>query len=407
MYELELSLLQTVTLAAVVYYAGVLLRREVPFLNRLNIPSAVIGGLVFAILVLLLRDRVLNLRLDTAAQPLLNVAFFTSIGMGASLALLRTGGRPVLLFLALAVVVCFLQNFLGIGIAMALGEAPLLGVLAGSVTLVGGPATGQAFAPQFAAAGVDNASVLAITAAVFGIVCGGLAGSPVSTWLLARHRLRGPGGPDTSPAVIPTPDQPEPGTLRVLAVHIDREDNSLVRNLAVLGLAMGLGSLLSAGIQQAGLTLPAYIGAMVAACLLRNLDDATGWLGVDETAMELAGGIALNIFLVVALMDLRLWELTAQALSLFILLAAQLLAIVLVAAASFRLMGRDYDAAVMAGGLVGFAMGTTANAVANMRAITSRYGPAPRAFLVVPLVGAFFIDFINALVITGFLNAWR
>jgi ESS family glutamate:Na+ symporter len=154
-------------------------------------------------------------------------------------------------------------------------------------------------------------------------------------------------------------------------------------------------------------TLPAYIGAMVAACLLRNLDDATGWLGIDETAMELAGGIALNIFLVVALMDLRLWELTAQALSLFILLAAQLLAIVIVAAASFRLMGRDYDAAVMAGGLVGFAMGTTANAVANMRAITSRYGPAPRAFLVVPLVGAFFIDFINALVITGFLNAWR
>jgi ESS family glutamate:Na+ symporter len=406
-YEVELSLLQTVTLAAVVYYAGVLLRREVPLLNRLNIPSAVIGGLLFALLVFALRDRVLNLRLDTSTQPLLSVAFFTSIGMGASVALLRTGGVPVLTFTALAVAVCFLQNFLGIGLATVLGAEPLLGVLAGSVTLVGGPATGLAFAPQFAAAGIPSADVLAITAAVFGIIFGGLAGSPVSTWLLSRHRLRGPGGPDTSPAAIRTPDEPEPGNLRVLAIHIDREDNSLVRNLAVLGLAMGIGSVLSAWIQQAGVTLPAYIGAMVAASVLRNLDDATGWFAIDEAAMELAGGIALNLFLVVALMDLKLWSLAAEALTLFVVLAAQLAAIIIVAVASFRLMGRDYDAAVMAGGLIGFAMGTTANAVANMRAITGRYGAAPRAFLVVPLVGAFFIDFINALVITGFLNAWR
>jgi ESS family glutamate:Na+ symporter len=407
MYEVELSLLQTVTLAAVVYYAGVLLRREVPLLNRLNIPSAVIGGLLFAVVVFLLRDRVLNLRLDTAAQPLLNVAFFTSIGMGASVALLRTGGVPVLLFLGLSVALCFIQNFLGLGLATALGQPPLLGVLAGSVTLVGGPATGMAFAPQFAAAGVAGAEVLAITAAVFGIVCGGLAGSPLSTWLLGRHGLRGPGGPDTSPAEVRTPDEPEPAGLRILAIHVDREDNGLVRNLAVLGLAMGIGSAISLLIERAGLTLPAYIGAMVAASLLRNVDDATGWLGIDQAAMELAGGIALNIFLVVALMDLKLWQVASQALPLFVLLAAQVATILVVAAVAFRLMGRDYDAAVMSGGLVGFAMGTTANAVANMRAITGRYGPAPRAFLVVPLVGAFFIDFINALVITGFLNAWR
>jgi ESS family glutamate:Na+ symporter len=206
---------------------------------------------------------------------------------------------------------------------------------------------------------------------------------------------------------VRTPDEPEPADLRVLAVNIDREDNALVRNLAILGLAMGIGSGISLLIEDAGVTLPAYIGAMVAASLLRNLDDATGWLGIDETSMELAGGVALNIFLVVALMDLRLWEVASQALPLFVLLASQVAAILALGILAFRLMGRDYDAAVMAGGLVGFAMGTTANAVANMRAITGRYGPAPQAFLVVPLVGAFFIDFINALVITGFLNAWR
>lgn len=405
MPTLELSLLQTLALAAVVYYAGLLLRTHIPLLDRLNIPSAVIGGLLFALLVLALRDRVVNLRLDTAANQLLSVAFFTTIGMGASVALLRAGGRPVLLFLAFAVGVCFVQNLLGIGVATLLGQPPLLGVLAGSVTLVGGPATGLAFAPQFAAAGVEGAQVLAVTAAVFGIVCGGLAGTPVSTWLVGRRATPG-GGTGTEPP-FPTPDEPEPAGLRILAVNIDHEDNTVVRNLAVLALAMGAGAVLGTLLEDAGLTLPAYIGAMVVAAVLRNVDDATGRLRIDEPCMELIGGIALNIFLTVTLMDLRFWELAARALPLLAVLAAQTIAVVVLAVACYRVMGRDYEAAVMAGGFIGFAMGTTANALVNMRAITARYGPAPRAFLVVPLVGAFFIDFVNALVITGFLNAWR
>lgn len=407
MPTLSLSLLETVTLAAVVYYAGVWLRGRIALLDRLNIPSAVVGGLLFAAVLLFARDRVLNLQLDTSAQPLLNVAFFTTIGMGASVTLLRTGGIPVLLFLAFAIGVCLVQNVVGIGIASAFGQPPLLGVLAGSVALVGGPATGLAFAPQFAAAGVDSAEVVAISAAVFGIVCGGLAGSPVSTWLVGGRAPAGPAARRVDDGPLPTPDEPEPGSLRVLAIQIDREDNSVVRNLAVLALAMGLGSIVSLYLQRAGLTLPAYIGAMATASLLRNLDDVTGWLRIDEQCMELIGGIALNIFLVVALMDLKLWQLASEALPLFTLLAAQLVVVVALAFACYRVMGRDYDAAVMAGGFIGFAMGTTANAVANMRAVTGRFGPAPRAFLVVPLVGAFFIDFANALIVTGFINAWR
>jgi ESS family glutamate:Na+ symporter len=190
-----------------------------------------------------------------------------------------------------------------------------------------------------------------------------------------------------------------------LIVEVDREDSAFIRNLVVLGLAMGIGSIVSAKIQSLGITLPAYIGAMLVASVLRNLDDATSLLRIDVRAMEFAGNLALNIFLVVALMNLKLWELAGLALPLFVILVAQVIVVVLFAlTVSFRVMGKDYESAVMASGFIGFVLGTTANAVANMRALVARFGAAPRAFLVVPLVGAFFIDFANAIIITFFVN---
>ena len=399
MTELKLDLLQTLTLAALVYFAGVQLRNRITWLDRLNIPSAVIGGLLFTVLVLLLHDRVLTLQLDAALQPLLSVAFFTSIGMGASLALLRAGGIQVLIFLLFSTVFCFVQNFVGMGIATGFGENPLLGVMAGSVTLVGGPATGLAFAPIFEQAGLQGAGVLAVSAATAGIVCGGLVGGPVGTYLVRRFKLVPHAG---SRAELKAELDASPETL---VVEVDREDSSLIRNLVVLALAMGLGSIVSGYIQSLGVTLPAYIGAMLVASVLRNLDDGTRWLRIDQRVMEFVGNLALNIFLVVALMNLKLWELARLALPLSIILVAQVLVVLLFAlTASFRLMGRDYDSAVMSSGFVGFVLGTTANAVANMRALVARFGPAPRAFLVVPLVGAFFIDFTNAIIITFFVN---
>ncbi len=403
MLTLKLDLLQTLALAAVVYYAGVKLRGRIGFLDRLNIPSAVVGGLAFAAVVFVLRDRVLNLTLDTAAQPVLNVAFFTTIGMGASLALLRKGGIAVAVFLLFSVVVCFVQDLVGIAVAAGFGESPLLGVMAGSVTLVGGPATGLAFAPLFEDAGLAGAGVIAITSAVFGIICGGLTGNPIGTALIRRHGL----APSSRSAgeLASELEFPVDFPVRELVVEVEREDTAIIRNLAVLAFAMGLGSVLSHYIQAAGLTLPAYIGAMIVASVLRNVDEATGWFRIDENAMEFVGGIALNIFLVVALMDLKIWQLAGQALPLFVILLVQLVVLLLLAyVASFRLMGRDYDSAVMASGFIGFAMGTTANAVANMRALVGRFGPAPRAFLVIPLVGAFFIDFANGLIVTLFVN---
>jgi ESS family glutamate:Na+ symporter len=403
MNDLKLDLLQTLTLAALVYFLGIQLRKRIRWLDRLNIPAAVVGGLLFTTLVLLLRQWSITIQLDTSMQATLSVAFFTSIGMGASLALLRAGGIQVLIFLVLATLFCLVQNFLGIAIALGFEENPLLGVMAGSVTLVGGPATGLAFAPVFEQAGLRGAGPLALTAATAGIVCGGLVGGPVGTRLIHRFGLRSAGFANPSAVREVKAELERPP--ETLVLEVDREDSGFIRNLVVLALAMGVGSLVSAEIQSLGVTLPAYIGAMLVASVLRNIDDVTGWLRIDQRAMEFTGNLALNIFLVVALMNLKLWELAGLALPLFMILVAQVIVVVLFAlTVSFRVMGKDYESAVMASGFAGFVLGTTANAVANMRALVARFGPAPRAFLVVPLVGAFFIDFANALIITFFVN---
>jgi ESS family glutamate:Na+ symporter len=404
--DLKLDLLQTLSLAGLAYFGGIQLRKRVGWLDRLNIPAAVVGGLFFTLLVLLLRSQNVNVQFDTALQSTLSVAFFTSIGMSASLALLRVGGIQVLIFLLLATFFCFVQNFTGIAIALGFGENPLLGVMAGSVTLVGGPATGLAFAPVFEQAGLRGAGPLAVTAATAGIVCGGLVGGPVGTRLIRSFGLRSPGSSGPKAAQEMRAELEE--TTETLVVEVDREDTSLMRNVAVLALAMGLGSLVSSYIQSLGITMPGYIGAMLVASVLRNLDDGTRWLGIDQRAMEFMGNLALNIFLVVALMSLKLWELAGLALPLLVILVVQVLLVMVFAlTVSFRVMGKDYESAVMASGFIGFVLGTTANAVANMRALVARFGAAPRAFLIVPLVGAFFIDFTNAIIITFFVNWLR
>lgn len=392
---------QTLAFAAVVLFVGFFLKRRIPLIDRLNIPAPVVGGLLAAFLLLLLRNRVAAFQFDATLQPILMIAFFTTIGMNASLQLLKKGGMQVVVFLAMSTFLCFAQNFLGIAIASAFGVNLLVGVIAGSVTLVGGPATGLAFAPMFEKLGVTGASSLAIAAATFGIVCGGLLGGPVGTWIVERRLGRAAPAPPAS-AADAAPDSQ--GVARV-SFDVEREDTPLLRNLMVLAVAMGLGAVVSAYIQQRGITLPAYIGAMLVASLLRNLDDRLRFLRISTPLMDLIGNISLLLFLAMALLNLRLWELALLAAPLVAILLAQVLVMGLFSYfVSFPLMGRDYNSAVMAGGLIGFALGTTANALTNMRALVERYGPAPRAFLVVPLVGAFFIDFTNALIITAFLN---
>jgi ESS family glutamate:Na+ symporter len=300
----------------------------------------------------------------------------------------------------MSTVFCFVQNFVGIGISSLFGVPQLLGVMAGSVTLVGGPATGLAFAPLFEQAGLIGAGTLAITAATFGIVCGGILGGPVGTSLIKRYNLRASKSISNSELQHELADESP-----TISIEIEKEDSNLVMTIIIASAAMGLGSIVSYYFQSLGWTLPAYIGAMLVASLFRNVDDGTKWLKIDQQAMELIGTIALNIFLVVALMDLKLWELFHLAGPLTAILLAQVIVVVLFSLTiSFWVMGKDYESAVMASGFIGFVLGTTANAVANMKTLVGKYGAAPRAFLIVPMVGAFFIDFTNALIITGFLN---
>ncbi len=406
---LELDLIHTLAFGGVTLFAGYGLRRVVPPLARYNIPAPVIGGLLVAVAVLVFRQYdIAPPQFDTTLQAPLMIAFFTTIGFGASLSLLKVGGPQVLLFFGLATVFAILQNVVGALIAIPFGLDPLFGVLAGSVTLTGGPATGLAFAPLFEQAGVPGAATIAVAAAMGGIVAGGIIGGPVGTYLIEKYRLAKPKhgqSPTRTPVAqnLVEDQLAEPAT--ATPEGEDVESYALLKNIVVILVAMWAGHWVSAWFTALGITLPAYIGAMLVAALIRNLDDVTGWLRLSQRVIDDLGAVALSLFLVLALMTLRLWELANLALPLVVILIAQVTLVALVCLwPIFRLMGRDYESAVMSGGFIGFMLGTTANAMAVMRALVERYGPAPRAFLVAPMVGAFFIDFTNALIITAFLN---
>jgi ESS family glutamate:Na+ symporter len=270
-----------------------------------------------------------------------------------------------------------------------------VGVLTGSVTLTGGPATGLAFAPLFEKAGVEAAATIAVATAMGGIVLGGLVGGPVGTFLITRGGLK---STQTQPVATPVVVQAE-------VSDVSPRDHLALKTLVIVLVAMWMGSGISKHISASGVTLPEYIGAMLAAALIRNVDDRTRWFRLSHGALDLLGAVALSLFLVMALMTLDLTRLANIAGPLLVMLLVQ---VAFVAAfclwSVFPLLGRDYDAAVTTGGFLGFMLGTTANAMAVMRTLVEHFGPAPRAFLVAPLVGAFFLDFANALVITGFLN---
>ncbi|HXD37963.1 MAG TPA: sodium/glutamate symporter [Rhodanobacter sp.] len=399
---IQLDAVETLAFGGVVLFVGYALCRFVPVLGRYNIPEPVIGGLVVALIALVARRFNTTLvEFDTSLQQPLMVAFFTTVGVNASLALLRVSGRQVMIFLALASVFAMLQNVLGIGVATVFGQHPLFGVLTGSTTLTGGPATGLAFAPLFEQAGVHGAESIAISSAMAGIICGGVIGGPVITVLIRRYKLRSSSdaaGVAGGGEAMLQAGEPQDDAGREFAA---------LKSIVLILVAMWAGSWVGHGFEALGLVLPAYIGAMLVGALIRNIDDYTGWIGLSVRSTDVIGNVALALFLAVALMNLRLWELSGLALPLVVNLALQIVLVVLFCIPVFRLMGRDYDAAVMGGGFIGFMLGTMANAMAVMRRLVERYGVAPRAFLVAPLVGAFFIDFINALIITGFLNFWE
>jgi ESS family glutamate:Na+ symporter len=402
---IRLDMIQSLALAGAVLLGGYATRHRVPVLERYRIPAPVVGGLVFSSTAFLLRQYdVTTFELDTTLQTPLMIAFFTTVGLGADVKLFKAGGPQVLLFWILATALACLQDALGIALSGLLGVHPFLGLIAGSITMTGGHGTGVAFGTlmenQFGFAGGVG---LAMAAATFGLVAGGLLGGPLATTLLRRYRPV-----HRTPESRPIPDGDDHSSVldtgSASPARLTADADALLTVVTVTLLAMWVGSSLSQWLSRL-VTLPAYIGAMLVAAVIRNGGDLLSRWRIDQRVVEDVGTVSLSLFLAMALMSLRLWELLDLAVPMLIILVAQ--AIMMAAFAffvTFRFMGGDYDAAVMAGGHCGFGLGATPNAVANMEAITEHYGPAPRAFLVVPLVGAFFIDFTNAVIITTFVN---
>jgi ESS family glutamate:Na+ symporter len=384
---LKISAVQMLGLAALGVAAGTFLKRRVPLFDRLNIPTPIVGGMLYAVVALALRDRVVNFDADVVLRDLLMVAFMTTIGLSARLQLIREGGARVIWFLGIASLGAVLQNLLGIAFAHLLGVDARLGILTGSVALAGGPATALAFGGTFETMGVQGATTVAFAAATFGITVAGLTGGYIGGWLIRRHNLKaGEGGPART----------RRGQL---------ESGSLLNAAIVLAIAMGAGSVVSAAIQSLGVILPVYIGSMMVAAVIRNLDDRYRFMGIVQADIESLGRIALYLFIVMAMITLKLWELSHLAVPLLAMLLVQVVFCWLMSITlPFWVMGRKYEAAVSSAGFCGFMLGITANAVACMEELVERYGAAPQAFLVVPIVGAFLIDLTNSLIITAFAN---
>ena len=394
MYAIQLDMYQAAAVAALVLLLGRFLVRNVELLRHYCIPEPVAGGVVFALAHLALRQAgILEISFDSTLQTFFMVVFFCSVGFTACFRLLKKGGLQVLLFLGIAVMMCVLQNGLGAFIASAFDLDPRLGLATGSIPMVGGHGTAASFGPLLEKAGVSGASAVAIASATFGLVAGCVIGGPTAVSRIRQKKLHSFETAIGSNEVVVDKNEVT-GAI----------DSGRFLNAALcLALAIGAGTVVSAWLNKV-FTFPIYIGAMLVAAFIRNTTDMAG----KEIPMEeisTIGSFSLSLFLGLAMMGLKLWELADLAVPMVVMLVAQtVLMMVYAYFVVFNLLGKNYDAAVMTSGFCGFGMGATPNAMANMQAITQKYGPAPTAYFVVPLVGSLFIDFMNTIVITSFLN---
>jgi ESS family glutamate:Na+ symporter len=391
----QLDFYGTLVAASLVLLLGRGLVTLIGFLRNYNIPEPVAGGLVVALLLLALRGLDIDVRFNTSLQTPLMLAFFATIGLSADFASLKKGGRVVGIFLLAVVTLLVVQNAMGIALAKTLGLDPLMGLLTGSITLAGGHGTGAAWGTVFSEKyGLASASELAIASATFGLVLGGLIGGPVARLLIKRVQV--PGLKQEKPQLPKGFEQPNKE--RSITPF------SFIETLALIAVSLLVGSLLNGLLQGTAFELPTFVCVLFVGVILRNGLSALGLYQVFEREVSVLGNVSLSLFLAIALMSLKLWDLAALALPIFIILAAQALVMALFAIfVTFRMMGSNYDAAVLAAGHCGFGLGATPTAIANMQAVTQRYGPSQIAFLVVPMVGAFFIDIINVIVIKLYL----
>ena len=390
----SLDATQTLAAAIAVLFIGTAVQARIGFLRNNNIPVPVVGGLLFAVVTtLIFLGLDLRVGFDMALKEPMMLAFFTTIGLGADFRLLVQGGPRLLLFGTACLLYLIFQDGVGLLAAVGMDLHPLVGLIGGSITLSGGHGTGAAYAQRFAdVENIAGVMELAMACATFGLILGGLIGGPVAGRLIRRHGLEAAASHDHLTA---------PGEAGPQAPFTS---DTLLWTLFTVLLCLIGGQAIAQSLSGALFTLPGFIWCLLIGVLLRNLEHLAPGLKVHHQTVDMVGSISLAIFIAMALMSLRLWELLSLAGPLLVMLLIQTVGMALFASlVTFRIMGANYDSAIMAGGHCGFGLGATPTAVANMEAITRRYGASPQAFLVVPLMGAFFIDILNALVIQGFL----
>ena len=395
---IELDARQTTIVAILTLFLGKYLNRKIPVLREYNIPEPVTGGLLVSILfgILYFAGNV-EINFDLSIRDTLLIVFFSTIGLSSKIPTLIKGGKTLLILLVGAILYLVLQNITGISMAKAMGMSPYVGLLGGSVSLSGGHGTIIAWAPVFVERyGIDNALEIGIACATFGLVLGGLIGGPIAKYLINRHRLKSSEAEHITVGL--KHDEP----------HEQIDADSFLNSVLAISLAIGLGLSVNEGFSALGLELPMFVSCLFAGIVLTNtlpyLIKNLEW-PAGHPSLALISDVALGLFLAMSLMSLQLWSLIDLALPIVFILLAQLIVIVLFTLiVIFRIAGRDYDAAVMSAGYAGLALGATPTAIVNMTAVTKKFGASPKAFIVIPLIGAFFIDISNALIISTILK---
>ena len=392
--EIQIDMYQTLAVSVLVLILGQFLKKRINFLEKFCIPAPVIGGLLFAVLTCVCYSLgIAEFTFDDTLREVCMVFFFTSVGFQANLKVLKSGGKSLFIFLGLVVVLIVFQNFLALGVSKLLHLDPLVGLCTGSIPMVGGHGTAGAFGPVLEDFDVKGATTICTAAATFGLIAGSLIGGPIGKRLIDRKKLLDTAVAEDDSILVEDEKKHE------------RHTNMYAAAVFQLIIAVGIGTIISELLTKTGLTFPIYIGAMIVAAVIRNIGEYSGKFDIYMGEINNLGGICLSLFLGMAMITLKLWQLAELALPLIILLSAQLILMILFTYfVVFNVMGRDYDAAVLSAGTCGFGMGATPNAMANMQAICDRYVPSVKAYLIIPLIGSLFADFLNSLVITFFIN---
>lgn len=405
--DLVLNPTYTLMLAVLVLYTGRILNKHIPFLTKYNIPEPVAGGLVGAIIFYIIHQFMgYTISINKPMQDTFMLMFFASIGLSANFAKLKEGGKPLVIFLIAISFFVLVQNGVGMAVAKMVGLDPLMGVIAGSIALIGGLGTAGAWGPIFESKyAVEGALPMGIASATFGMVVGGLMGGPLARYLIRKHQLASPLNSEVRQENKSAPLTDSEYVFEApQKVRLITADNAII-TLGMFAFALAFAEIMKNLTIGTAFELPTFVWALGGGILLRNVTESVFKQPIFDRSIDVFGNTALALFLAMALVSLKLWQLADLAVPMIILLTAQSLTMWLFAVyISFRVMGKNYDSAVLASGLCGFGMGATPNAIANMQAITNMYGPSHKAFLIVPLVGAFFIDLVNVVVIQGILN---